>query len=124
MCKAKNLIEELKGTSNKINDEYKRLKELLSKYDKELSEMYHNLETKLKMNASEGYFVAKELRDLLQKRRIVKNELEYYKSIRDTLNISSINVGLNRAKHNIDRLQKKHADYTQGWNIQLDDVIN
>lgn len=123
MCRAKDLIDELKEVSDQINKEFYKLSNLVSKYDKELSRMYHKLEQKQKMNASEGYLIARDLRDLLQKRRIVKQELDYYKSVRNTLDIKKMYANLNKAEQNIDNLQKRHEDYRKGWKVDIEDVL-
>jgi hypothetical protein len=76
MCYAYNSIalqiKQLEGAFSKLNED-------LSQCDRDLSQFYHDVEVK-SFNAAEGYYIAKDLQQILHKRRklnLNKNKLAY-----------------------------------------------
>lgn len=65
---------ELIHTLSEYSEEYDRCKAMLSKYDKELNKVYHDIE-QINFNASEGYYLSKKIQELRSKRRVVKEKM-------------------------------------------------
>lgn len=61
-------------TLSEYSEEYDRCKVMLSKYDKELNKVYHDIE-QINFNASEGYYLSKKVQELRSKRRVVKQRM-------------------------------------------------
>ena len=59
---------------SEYSEEYDRCKVMLSKYDKELNKVYHDIE-EISFNASEGYYLSKKIQELRSKRRVVKEKM-------------------------------------------------
>ena len=89
MCLANKFLTRFEELSNDMENEYKRLKVLRSTYDKKLSLHYHKMET-MKFNAAEGYYLAKELQDIVRQRRVIKQELYKIERVRDKMKLQSI----------------------------------
>lgn len=65
---------ELVYTLSEYSEEYDKCKAMLSKYDKELNKVYHDIE-QINFNASEGYYLSKKVQELRSKRRVVKQKM-------------------------------------------------
>jgi hypothetical protein len=111
MCLASKYLSEIDSIITNIKSDMNKLNCKQSEYDKRISEIYHKLETK-KFNACEGYYISKELQDVLRKRRLVKQELFRMRDIYNTLAVESLNCKLPKAKKNI----KKSNDLSKEWN--------
>ena len=122
MCKASKLLNEIKESTNSINQEHDRLNNLCKKYDQDLSSMYHKIESKGKFDACTGYYIAKEIQLLLQKRRITKHERDNYKSIIQSMNIKSLTSIVEKASNNVKKLNDKNRPYTCDWDVSLSDI--
>lgn len=90
------LTEEIKDRRSELYTEQ-------SKADKEISDLYHYIEF-YSFNASQGYKLAKMLKDRLAKRREVKNELEIINRI-SLMPVGTICNG--KGKDIIENLQDK-----------------
>lgn len=83
-------IQQLEGTLTRLRDD-------MSHCDRSLANFYHGVEAK-KFNASEGYYIAKDLQDILLKRRKVKFEVHQIKSLLDQLKTVDRKLKLNERK--------------------------
>lgn len=122
MSKATELVVQLHDTLNEIESEYNRMRNLVSQYDQELSKAYHEIEVRDRVNVVQGFDIYRELKKILRKRRIVKNELHYYESIITAIDIFRVKGAANRAKKNINKLKQKHLEYTSDWGLNFEDV--
>lgn len=118
MCKASKYVNEIDRIIRQIQSDRSKLGSKLSEYDKEISRIYHKIET-MKFNACEGYYLSKELQTVLHKRRLVKNEGDKLKSLLQSLGALS---NVKNAKNNVNKLIKKHKDYTYEFGISFDDI--
>lgn len=119
MCKISDFINQLSNNIDELQKEESRLRKMQSYYDCKISEIYHELEMKI-FNKSQGNNIARELQTLLKKRRVVKSELDKYKSLRQSLGINQQKV--NKTNHNLTKLKNKHESYIGSWNIELQDI--
>jgi len=103
-------------------EDYSRLmNQSLSKTDKEISKIYHELET-TSFNASQGYFYAKSLQSLLRKRRFIKTEMD---------KIHSTNKEFKQMKELVLQSEKKvlnkqsqYESYSEGWGMSIKDFVD
>lgn len=87
------LIENFELIGRQTKALYPRLQEL----DKELSSIYHTVETS-NLSHDNSIEMMTRLQNTLQERRIVKNELEALKSIKESLPFSQVENYLERKK--------------------------
>ncbi|MBW7976596.1 hypothetical protein [Bacillus velezensis] len=101
-----------------MNDDYSALQKALSNIDKHVSDIYHNIEGS-SFNVVQGYYFAKELKDALQKRRVIKGEYYKLKSFK-----SIMEVGIKTARKRQKKILKKDRALKDSLNtlIGLSDV--
>ena len=83
-----NIIEELENCVqilNKIDNYASSLTEELSNYDKRTADLLHFVENN-NLNASQSCRLIKELKQIRQERRKVKNDMELSKAYKDNIN--------------------------------------
>lgn len=114
MCKASKHLEELNTVINSIKNDHKLLSEKVSHYDTLLSDHYHRIET-MNFNACEGYYLTKQLQEILRKRRIIKDEFSRVNTLMQTLEITRMNTAINKSKQSIHKAKKKSAEWQQDW---------
>lgn len=73
MCLASKYVDQIESTMKSLKADMKKLSHKQSEYDKEINELYHKIEI-ANFNACEGYYLAKNLQETLQKRRLIKTE--------------------------------------------------
>ena len=121
MCKASNLLNEFKRMTKEVESEQKRLYGIPSQYDQEISRVYHKLEVSI-FNKRQGDNYARKLQRIYKKRRIIKNEIDYYKSMSRTIDLGSFYNSTIQASKNVDKLQRKHKAYSGSWGITIDEI--
>ncbi len=99
MCLASKYINNLEEALGDIEDLKNDLCKQMEKYDNEINKFYHDLETK-SFNAAEGYYLSKQLQELLQKRRVVKKEI-------NKLRVVSKGIDRNAVKQEIDKASER-----------------
>ncbi|MEC2150809.1 hypothetical protein P9G40_05570 [Bacillus velezensis] len=102
-----------------LKEDHKALKQALSTIDKHLSTTYHEIE-KSNFNGVQGYYFAKEIKEILQKRRVIKGEKAKLKSI-----IKSLSSGVKNANATHDKVSKKDQELRGSLNtlIGFSDVV-
>jgi hypothetical protein len=121
MCKASKYLSEIDIIVNNIKNDLKKLNNKQSEYDKEISNLYHEIET-VKFNACEGFYYTKRLQELLQKRRLVKVELYRMKMIHDTLHINDMNNRLPKAQSSVQKSKDSSREWLNKFNITFSDI--
>ncbi len=121
MCIADKYLNEIDKLTNKLQSDIKKLREKQSEYDKELSSIYHKIETK-NFNACEGYYLSKELQIVLQKRRLVKHELEMLFSMHDSLDLNRIINQIPKVQKTLNNRIKYHNNYTKKFDFQFNNI--
>lgn len=81
MCQTCKYAVELKQLFNEISDEYNRLYLEIGKCDLKQQDLLHEIEN-CNFNASQGYRLAKELKEIREKRREVKNDFTIIEMIK------------------------------------------
>ncbi len=81
MCQTCKYAVELKQLFNEISDEYNRLYLEIGKCDLKQQDLLHKIESS-NFNAAQGYQLAKELKELREKRREVKNDFTIIEMIK------------------------------------------
>ena len=87
-------IEVCESIANEIKIRLNELNKLLSSSDKEVSNLLHKIEIEPSQNAVNGYYCYKKMREVLQIRRKIKDEMRVLKTIlkMNFYNISSETV--------------------------------
>ena len=112
------MINTMDYAINKIGDEYERYSKLVSKYDKEINDLYHTIEVN-KYNASQGYKELMKLKNVLQKRRVAKHELSLLHRLKDTFETTKFKDKLKSAKDSTEKKYKVYLEQTSDWNVDL-----
>lgn len=81
MCQTCKYAVELKQLFNEISDEYNRLYLEIGKCDLKQQDLLHKIESS-NFNAAQGYKLAKEIKELREKRREVKNDFTIIEMIK------------------------------------------
>lgn len=115
MCKASTHLSEMEKLISRINCDFDKLNKALSKYDKLISEHYHKIES-ANFNACEGFYLSKNLQELLRKRRIVKDEYLRLSSVQQSLNCKDLHKTVTKQKTNMVNARKKSKEWQQKWN--------
>jgi hypothetical protein len=121
MCLASKYIGEIDDLVERIKSDMQKLHNKRSEYDKKLSEFYHQLEIK-KFNACEGYYISKQLQEILQKRRLLKNELYRMQHIYDTLSVQKISDKLPKTKNNVKKFKKSCTEWESAFSFTFSDI--
>jgi prefoldin subunit 5 len=107
---------------NNINEKKKHLKEELSMYDKQISSIYHELEVS-KINACQGYKVAKRLQEILRKRRVVKNQLNEINTFFQSIEINNLLKKLEKTRKNVKNLINNQNKVIKDYGV-LKNIFN
>lgn len=122
MCKANKYLEKLNELTGEFLKEKKKLEAMQSILDRKISIFYHDLESREKFNAAEGYYIAKELQMLLRKRRIVKQELFEINALNNTIRLQDFSKSLPKAEKSLNKIEKdQRKGYAINWEIELED---
>lgn len=114
MCKASQYLNELDSIVRNIDRDYSRLSKKQSEYDLLLSDQYHKIEL-ANFNACEGFYLTKQLQEILRKRRVIKDEMLRLESLRQTINIGSVHNAINKSKKNIEKHKKAAIEWKKDW---------
>lgn len=125
MCKASKYLNELDNLVKSIDQDYELLSKKQSYYDSMVAEHYHKIEN-MNFNACEGYYLTKQLQEILRKRRIVKDELARLLTLKQTLNIRKVHNTINHSKQCINKAKKKSEKWQQDWKYTytLEEVLH
>lgn len=74
MCLAERYIEHIQRLEREASNAFRHLRSALSEVDTEVSLIYHEIEFG-KFNVVQGYHLAKRLKEVLKRRRAIKNEI-------------------------------------------------
>lgn len=96
-----------------------QLADELSRMDKEISRIYHEIEITT-FDMTNGYRYAKQLQQLLRKRRLVKGESAKFHAIKEEVQLMDKHMKAIRQKTT--RIQGKQDGYTSGWNTSLSEM--
>jgi uncharacterized coiled-coil DUF342 family protein len=112
--------EQLRGLYYEVTSFYNELNKRQSQYDKQISEIYHELE-RAELNHVNAYEYAIKLQDVLRKRRVVKDELARLQPIRNYVNST-----FNELQKQIDRVISKSNEIRKSLNVTLSisEVLN
>ena len=105
MCKAVEFLEQLSDISNDMIVYQNNLFKQLSQFDLMEQDVLHKIERDT-FNAAQGYKLAKTLKDIRNKRRVVKNEIETFKYIVPlqqsiSTRVKNVNVSINKTENKI-----------------------
>lgn len=116
MCLASKYLSKLETLVKEMDEDFKKLSAKQSEYDSLIVQHYHKIET-TNFNACEGYYLTKQLQELLRKRRVVKHEMERIDSLKKVLGLRDnlTKDKINKSKHHIEKLSRRSAKYQQDW---------
>lgn len=114
MCKASKYVGELERLISSINADFNKLSQKQAEYDTKLSEYYHKIE-QATFNACEGYYLTKELQELLRKRRVIKDEFFRLNTLKQTLQIGQLHASVSKTKNSIHSSKQKATKWQQDW---------
>ena len=123
MCKAKELTNNLFDASENIREEWKNLHNRLSITDQKKSDVEHFIELNNNLNASQGYKVYKLLKETLEERRIIKNQIDELRPIMDFVGGSQL-TNPKKKTSLFNDIEKKHnlnnnADELKKYNVRV-----
>lgn len=122
MKKASSILDKLKDINNEYMQERKNLLALQSKLDKEVSRLYHDLESRGNLNAAEGYYVARDLQAILRKRRIVKQEIYELNAVSNPVNLQQLSTNLKKVENGMSKIKKDTKNnYWRDWDLNVSD---
>jgi hypothetical protein len=107
MCKAISFSEGLITEINRLKSEFRALHEQQSIFDTTINKIYHEIEFS-NMNASQGYNKAKELQDILRKRRKTKLEISKFQVLFNTLKVDDIHKEAKKIKLAVEQTERNH----------------
>src|SRR5690606_9797771 len=102
-------IVQIESIVQKYDSEYQKLAERLSHYDKLISEHYHKVET-TNFNAVEGFYLSKNLQELLHKRRVIKNEMYRVNILK-----RNISATLGNTRVQMEDFKQNHQEWQKNW---------
>lgn len=114
MCKASKYINELESLTSRIQSDYDKLTKKLSDYDTILSSKYHQLEN-ANFNACEGYYYAKDMQEVLRKRRVIKNELSKLQILHASLKNQNLHSTISKTKKSIHKSTSSGNKFIGKW---------
>jgi hypothetical protein len=106
MCKAINYIDEINKLFSNINSDIERIKEEQQEIDYQETDIRHFIENE-NFNASRGYSLAKQLKEVRNKRRDLKNEID----VLNTLKNQFIDVNKNEIKNITNLIRSKWGNH-------------
>lgn len=111
MCKALDYTNGLFNTANNIKLEWDNLHSKLSIADKKRSDVEHFIEISNNLNAAQGYKAYKLLKEVLEERRDVKNEIEELRPALELVNKLSL-TNPNKKESVVARITKRRDKNT------------
>jgi hypothetical protein len=125
MCLASDYIKQIEVITTRYKDDYEKLVGRLSHYDKLVADIYHKIET-ANFNACEGYYLSKNLQEVLQKRRIVKDEMSRLNMLNQTLNLNKLTSSLDNSRQCVAKSKKKSHAWQKNWKntYSLEEVLH
>lgn len=81
MCKALEYANELFEKTEEIKSQWKELNNKLSIADQKVGDIEHFIEFNNSLNAAQGYQIYKLLKEVLEERRIIKNQINEFSVI-------------------------------------------
>ncbi|MFO1442984.1 hypothetical protein KDN24_07100 [Bacillus sp. Bva_UNVM-123] len=118
MCLASTYLNELSKIQRKMQSDIAKISKKESEYDRKVSDIYHKIEIS-KFNACEGYYLSKELQDVLQKRRVIKHEGSRLRNIYKSLSLGS---RIPQVQKSIEKTIKENKEYTSNFGISFSDI--
>lgn len=109
MCIANKLLTRFEELSKEVENEHERLRKLNSVYDKKLNDHYHKMET-AKFNAAEGFYLAKELQEIVRQRRMIKHEVYKLGTLKATIDMKIIVEKTKNARKSLNKIHNKQAN--------------
>ncbi|MBS4193478.1 hypothetical protein [Lederbergia citri] len=106
-------FESLRSTHAEVKRTYYKLKAEMSRTDKQISELYHELE-KVDLNEDIGYQYSIALQNLLRRRRVIKDEF-----IPIDIMFQSLSESIESLKERIGRNREKSEEIRASLNVQL-----
>ena len=108
-----NYFEKLLGLNEEVNEAFKGLNCLQSALDRKISDIYHDIE-KSEFDIAQGNEYARQLKETLQYRRVIKDELA---KLMPVYNMLRTEVGKVSEQH--DRAIRKGYELRQSLNVTL-----
>lgn len=113
------MVDQLSEIYEKANQYFEDLRKQMSFHDLQIEDMLHYIEFS-KFNAAEGYIIAKIIKDLRQKRRKTKCELELAQSMipifqKNQIELEKLKNNLYKRMH--DQINKKYTPRVLNFSI-------
>lgn len=121
MCLASEYLSQIQGVFQEVEKKTRELNHMLSTIDKEISDVYHDLETR-SFNAVEGYYIAKNIQGLVRRRRLVKHEIQKMGVLQRSFVNSKQRGRLKQVKGSVKQTSTGNKSYTAGWNLSFSEI--
>lgn len=105
MCKAKEIAEKLLNYLTEMELEYNNTCKAAIRADKEVQDLLHDMEL-TNFNACEGYIMAKKMQEVRRRRRVLKDDIETFKILKE--NTSHIPKQI---KTIVSKIKQKESDF-------------
>ncbi|WP_442636470.1 hypothetical protein [Rossellomorea marisflavi] len=120
MCVASRYLDQIEVMLKQVKSDLRKLKDKAIYYDRELSKIYHDVEIR-KFNACEGFYITKNLQDVLQRRRLVKKEMGRLEQVYNNL-IKTADNNFYKIKRSVDKSKKSEESYLENFNVTFSDI--
>jgi carbamate kinase len=124
MCLASKYLSQLESITREIHEHKDLLAKKMSEYDKQLVDHYHKVET-TNFNACEGYYLTKDLQEILQKRRVTKDEWSKLNTLTQIIKLSK-DSEFSQTKKSLGKYKEKNQQYRSNWKntYSLEEVLH
>lgn len=123
MCYATKYTKELELLITNIKTSYEKMKTRYTELNKLFNQKYHELETRSSFNAAEGFYIAKELQDILQKRRLAKHELQRLEQLMSRIQPNNLLKSVTQAGIYIEKSKAINEEYTANFREESYEIL-
>jgi F0F1-type ATP synthase beta subunit len=123
MCYATKSLNKLQEAIDEIRQNRKIMRDRATELDRQLSQKYHELETRKAFNAAEGWYIAVEIQKILQKRRVAKGEFARLDSVYKSMNINQIKHVTENCVKSVVKSKRRDDNYTVNFSEEAFEIL-
>jgi hypothetical protein len=123
MCYASKYSKELEMLILNIKGSYEKMKERYAELNEQFNQKYHELETRSSFNAAEGFYIAKDMQDILQKRRLAKHEMQRLELLMARVQPNALLKSVTQAGLKINKTKKLNEEYTANFKEEAFEIL-
>lgn len=123
MCYASKYSKELEMLILNVKGSHEKMKARYLELNEQFNQKYHELETRSSFNAAEGFYIAKDLQDILQKRRLAKHEMQRLELLMAKIQPNALLKSVTQAGLNINKSKKSCEEYTVNFKEESFEIL-